>query len=332
MKLAYIAFTDRGERLAHRIADELGGEVSRSGRPLTVRDWTRESFDTFDGLVFVGAAGIAVRAIAPHVASKTSDPAVVVIDECGGFAISLLSGHLGGANDLARRIADICSAVPVITTATDANGVFAVDEWAKRQNAVIIDPKRIQTVSSAVLRGETVPIFSRWNIDGAMPDGVSAAKDPANARVVLDIYRNETDALELVPRIVIIGVGCKKGTPRENIERSFDSLLERTGLHEQSIACVSSIDIKKDEVGLLDFCAAHGWELRTFGAEQLRGVRGEFTGSEFVCGITGVDNVCERSAVLCSGGTLISGKQAGNGVTIAAAVMPYEPDWRYRDE
>ena len=97
---------------------------------------TAAQFAQSDALVFVGAVGIAVRAIAPHCRSKATDPAVVVLDECGRFAIPLLSGHLGGANDLARRLAKACGAVPVITTATDANGVFAVDEWAKHQHCL----------------------------------------------------------------------------------------------------------------------------------------------------------------------------------------------------
>ena len=111
----------------------LPGSVSRCGLGgVTLAGWTAQQFAAADALVFVGAAGIAVRAIAPHCQSKATDPAVVVLDECGRFAVPLLSGHLGGANDLACRLGAACGAVPVITTATDANGLFAVDEWAKK--------------------------------------------------------------------------------------------------------------------------------------------------------------------------------------------------------
>ena len=124
MSRAYLAFTAKGEALAHRLAEALPGSVSRCGGDVTLKGWTAEHFAQDEALIFVGAVGIAVRAIAPHCRSKAADPAVVVLDEGGRFAIPLLSGHLGGANELAQRLAAVCHAVPVITTATDGRGVF----------------------------------------------------------------------------------------------------------------------------------------------------------------------------------------------------------------
>ena len=139
MTPAYAAFTERGLRLAEKLATSLPGSVTRCGHGgPALAQWTAAEFVRSDALVFVGAVGIAVRAIAPHCQSKAQDPAVVVLDECGRFAVPILSGHLGGANDLARALAAVCGAVPVITTATDANGVFAVDEWAKHQNCTVL--------------------------------------------------------------------------------------------------------------------------------------------------------------------------------------------------
>ena len=139
MTCAYIAFTARGMALAQQLAAACPGSVTRGGADgVRLTDWTAAQFAQSDALIFVGAAGIAVRAIAPHCRSKAADPAVVVLDEGGQFAIPLLSGHLGGANELAQRLAAVCHAVPVITTATDGRGVFAVDEWAKRQNLSLI--------------------------------------------------------------------------------------------------------------------------------------------------------------------------------------------------
>ena len=136
MTCAYLAFTDTGLALAKRLAAALPGSVARCGQDGTsLAEWTGVQFVQSDALIFVGAAGIAVRAIAPHCKSKTTDPAVVVVDECGRFAVPILSGHLGGANDLARTIAAVCGAVPVITTATDAHGIFAVDEWQSTKTA-----------------------------------------------------------------------------------------------------------------------------------------------------------------------------------------------------
>ena len=144
MSCAYLAFTARGEALARRLAEALPGSVSRCGGEVTLKGWTAEHFAQNEALIFVGAVGIAVRAIAPHCRSKAADPAVVAVDEGGNFAVPLLSGHLGGANALARALAKACGAVPVITTATDVNGLFAVDLWAKAQNCAVLEPERIK--------------------------------------------------------------------------------------------------------------------------------------------------------------------------------------------
>lgn len=332
MKLVYLAFTDTGEALANRLARALGGSVSRCRRPLSLDEWTKCSFAAADGLIFVGAAGIAVRAIAPYVRDKTHDPAVVVVDECGTFAVPLLSGHLGGANALARRIAAVCGAQAVITTATDRHGVFAVDEWTKRQRAEIQNPNRIKRVSGKLLRGERVSVYSAWTMEGDPPDGIVLESDATACDVRLDWRTDAGEPLCAVPRVIVLGIGCRKDTPQEDIEQQFAVLCEKTGLCERAVCTVASIDRKQNEPGLLAFCAAHGWRFVTFSAEQLMQVSGAFTSSPFVQSVVGVDNVCERSAVCASGGALVIPKFAGCGVTIAAACKPYHPDWRWQDE
>ncbi len=332
MTLEYFSFTDTGEALAHRLADALGGTVSRCRRPLSLDEWTRQAMQRADGLVFVGAAGIAVRAIAPYVADKTKDPAVVVVDECGRFAVSLLSGHLGGANALARRIAAHCGAVPVITTATDCHGRFAVDEWSKRQEGTIGNPEQIKRISAGLLRGEQISVYSFWPIAGTPPEGLVLTRDPERCDVRLDWRESEGDALRIIPCTVVLGIGCRKDTPNEVLERQFAALKRQTGLSERAVCAVSSIDRKKEEPGLVAFCQAHGWPFVTWSAQELAEVPGVFTASPFVHSVTGVDNVCERSAVCCSGGTILEPKHAGHGVTMALACKPYCPDWRWQDE
>ena len=302
-----ISFTDRGQSLAETLARALDGRAVRCGRGQSLDGWTREHFQTGNALIFVGAAGIAVRAIAPHVKSKTTDPAVVVVDEGGRFAVPILSGHLGGANELVQKIAAACGAVPVITTATDLNGAFAVDQWAKRQNCTILNPERIKNVSGTLLAGGSVELCSPWPVTGEPPEGVS---------------------LRLMPKIAVLGVGCKRGTPQEALEQMFAAL----PIHPASFCKVCSIDLKQSEPGLLAFCHAHGLELETFSAAELQGAPGEFSLSEFVERVTGVDNVCERAAVLGSGGTLCLGKRTGNGVAMAVAMAPFAPNWRWQDE
>ena len=331
MSIRIISFTDRGDALAGRLAEDLGGEAMRCGKLLPLEDWTARSFAEAEALIFVGAAGIAVRAVAPHVWSKTSDPAVVVIDESGRFAIPLLSGHLGGANDLARQIADLTGATAVITTATDLRGAFAVDEWARRQGCAVRNPEQIKRVSSAILAGKTVRVRSDFFIAGEPPAGVQIAEDE-DYEVCITTKTTDQDTLILVPKISVLGVGCKAGTPQTAIERSFRDVCAKAGICEESVCLVSTIDQKAEEPGLLACCKAHGLSLITYSAEELQAIPGDFSSSEFVRSVTGTDNVCERSAVKGSGGSLILPKTAKEGVTMALATTPFALDWRWQDE
>ena len=331
MTVRLLAFTDPGYALARALARDLGGEAARCGAPLNLAEWTAEAFSQADALIFVGAAGIAVRAIAPHIRRKSVDPAVVVVDETGRFAVPILSGHLGGANDLARQIAAHLGAVPVITTATDARGLFAVDEWARRQNCRVENPEAIVRFSSKVLSGGTAGLYSPWPVAGRPPAHVTLAPED-RCDALLTIRRESGGALRLIPAIAVLGVGCRRGTSADALERAFAELLEENRLSSLAFFKACSIDLKRDEPGLLAFCKAHGLTFETFSAQALLSTEGDFTSSPFVRSVTGVDNVCERSAVLGSGGTLIVKKQAGDGVTMAAALAPFSPDWRWRDE
>ena len=326
-----LAFTDKGQSLAERLASALGGRAARCGCPQSLSQWTSERFPRAGALVFVGAAGIAVRAIAPYVQSKTQDPAVVVVDEGARWAVPVLSGHLGGANDLARRIAAICGAQAVITTATDVNGVFAVDEWAKRQNCAVLRPEKIKTVSAALLAQKPVGLHTDFPVAGDPPPDVFLCES-RDCSFRLSLRSRGREVLQLVPRIAVLGVGCRKGVSQDALEEALARMLAKASVCSQAVCAVASIDLKKEEPGLVSFCKAHGWPLYTYPASALAAVQGNFTASAFVQKITGVDNVCERSAVLASGGTLYSKKNAGNGVTMALALKPYAPDWRWQDE
>ncbi len=345
MKLAWIAFSDKGEKLGRSLALRLGGSVTRGGREEALKDWTKARFASEDGLIFIGACGIAVRAIAPYLTGKAADPAVVVLDETGRFCISLLSGHLGGANELAERIAALSGAIPVITTATDRNGVFAVDLWARMQGCVIPEPGRIKTVSSKLLAGEPICILSDWEIRGDPPlrvqyrlkreNELSAGPDEETGQdpdVRLTLRRAASRALQVVPRILVLGVGCRRGTSSEALDRFFDRFLERGGYVPEAVCRICSIDRKADEEGLLSFCREKGLSLTTYTSEDLAAVKGTFTSSSFVKRTVGVDNVCERSAILGSGGRLLLHKTAGDGITMALAMMPFSPDWRWTYE
>ena len=327
MSCAYIAFTETGLKLAERLALLHPGSVSRGGKNgVKLSDWTAENFQKSDALIFIGAVGIAVRAIAPHCKSKATDPAVIVLDERGRFSIPILSGHLGGANDLAKKLASICGAVPVITTATDVEGVFAVDEWAKAQNCHVLEPERIKTVSGTLLADKVVYYDSQWKITGTQPKNVFPADENHQADFSVTLHP-QSDALHLVPKICVLGVGCKRGTSAEHIEATFKQFCKETGCAPQSICACASIDLKKEEPGLLEFCQNHDFNIHFYTAEELKKASGEFTSSSFVQQITGVDNVCARAAVLASGGELVIEKHIYSGVTFAVAAKPFTPDW-----
>lgn len=354
-KLYYLSFTERGRFLAEKLAALLGGEASTSAQAGGVNLWTERYFNKADGLIYIGAAGIAVRAIAPFIKSKTTDPAVIVMDEGGSFVIPVLSGHLGGANDLARELADVTGALPVITTATDVSGRFAVDEWAKRQQCAVKDPKKIVRVSAKILAGKEVLIRSDWPVSGEAPEFVrelvTGAPGPGEGGAVrpdvtVSIRRQpeedtgEEAPLQLIPRIAVLGVGCRRGTEAAYLEKCFSRFLEEAGIEEGAVCAAASIDLKKDEPGLLQFCRDRQLPFHVYTAEQLLAAEGDFSASTFVKKVTGVDNVCERSAVCAVGsgqeggghpaGELTVRKTVFEGVTMALAVKPYYPNWSWQ--
>lgn len=216
----------------------------------------------------------------------------------------------------------------MITTATDVRGCFPVDQWARRQGLGVENPERIKRVSARVLAGEAVRLKSDFPISGALPEGVELSeKGPWEVEV--SIRPRGEDTLRLVPPAAVLGVGCRRGTGREALEAAFQALLAREGLSPLAVGKVCSIDLKGDEPGLLEFCGARGLGLETYSAPVLAAVPGDFPASDFVRKVTGVDNVCQRAAVLGSGGgRLLGEKYQGEGITMALAVGGFSLDWR----
>lgn len=334
MKLAGIAFTGKGKALLERISSllqedtldcyQIGGTEERLAVP-DIDRFAQKGFAEYDGLLFVGACGIAVRAIAPYVESKLTDPAVVVLDERGEYAVPVLSGHLGGANRLAKTLADLIAAQAVITTATDINGMFAVDVWAKEQGLSIITPKAIQAVSSAVLSGREIGFDSDFPYTGNLPAQLTEKKAGALGLCVSAKIRHPfAVTLLCVPRTVTIGIGCRKGIAEELLEQAICQRLEQENIPLAAVEQVCSIDRKKEEPAILAFCRKYRLPFCCYTADELSSVPGEFRPSAFVQKTVGVDNVCERAAILGSGGRLILSKTVENGVTIAAATRNFQ--------
>lgn len=286
-----------------------------------------------EDIIFVGATGIAVRAIAPFIHGKAVDPAVLVIDEAGRYVISLLSGHLGGANALARTAASLIEAEPIITTATDAESAFAVDTFAKENGFLLTDLRKAKEVSAKVLRGEKLRIYSDIPMERLVQRPARheaelvTAQDIDRADIVIS-YRtkllNQATGLRLIAKRVHVGLGARKGVTQAEVAAAVATCLEDAGIDPRAVVALASIDLKKQEAGILAYSYESGVPFVTYTAEELRTVEGAFAGSSFVQSVTGVANVCERAAAFAAGRSghaeVLVHKTIHGNVTTAVAV------------
>ena len=321
MRLELTAFTRRGAALAARLAEELTrrGHQAACTREAgkSAADWTAQAFGRAQGLIFVGAAGIAVRSIAPHLRHKSTDPAIR-ISIGGQFAIPVLSGHLGGANDLAREIAAPHGRQAVITTATDVNGAFAVDQWARAQGLAACNPEKIVDVSSALLEGKDslplVPVAHRrgearrsfgWRAgDGGRGGGLVP---PGAGRPVA------------VPQDPPAGVGCRRGTGAGAIRALLDAVLSGEWLSPLGLEAVCSIDLKEDRARASGPLRGTGPPAdHLHGPRSWRRCRGSFPPPPLWRRSLGW-TTCVSAPPLAAGGVLLRKKTALNGVTLALA-------------
>lgn len=338
MKVMIIACSKKAYALMNRLKGYFAGEdvlcvVKCSALPdvsekESLSCVVKREFEQIDLMVVVGATGIAVRLVAPHLVHKSVDPAVVVVDESGTFCISLLSGHAGGANEWTGKLAHFLGATPVITTATDCENVFAVDEFARKNEFVLSDWEYAKKISAAILAGEKIGIECDcgWDMPKLPPELMDAKKQGTEGktaprlRIVISDRQSCGIGLQLIPKDIVVGLGCRRNTPKEVIEKAIVTVMNGNGLCMEAIASIASIDLKQEELGIVEWAREHGMLFETFTAKELEEVVGEFSKSEFVQSVTGVANVCERSAVKASGlGALIAPRQVVDGVTVALA-------------
>lgn len=314
MKAGIISFTQSGKLLSGRIRDLLESkdccldvyveEACLLGRSRGVEGKTlaevTADYIKLDAVIFVGACGIAVRAIAPYIRDKKLDPAVIVIDEKGQFVIPILAGHIGGANYLATEIAGLIDGQAVLTTATDVNNKFAVDLFAKQNNLHIWSMKQAKQFSAALLEGRQCGIFFSNHISEI------TSKLPFETTVVL------------IPQNIYIGIGCRKGKDKTALKDFVEETLLEQDICKESIAAIASIDIKSEEDCIINLARTLEVPVYFYTSEELAGADSDFTSSDFVTQVTGVDNVCERSAFLASDeGRCLSSKKSKDGMTIA---------------
>jgi cobalt-precorrin 5A hydrolase len=349
MRTAVVALTQGGARIGSRLCETMADfELFVSSRyadqattrctrfePTGLRTLLDSIWQSYDGIILIMATGIVVRMIAPLLRSKETDPAVVVMDDAGRFAISLLSGHLGGGNELADRCAAATSALAVITTATDANDLPSFDMLAKEQGWVIDDINRVKTLNTLMLDNEEIAVIDPTGLTRHWLGGrgtisyhetlAEAANSSARGFLcitnrVLPELVNPEQLLILRPRTLVLGIGCNRGTPADEIDEFATHHLTLQSLSPKSICCVASVAAKRDEAGLLKFAERRGVPLHFFESDELNRIDFPSPLSAYALAAVGSGGVAEPAAILASGGgRLLLNKVKSANVTLAVA-------------
>ena len=359
MRTALFALTTGGVQLAVRLADavdgstvihipeRLRGNISEGYETvyfLRLADVMKTAFTRYDALVCIMATGIVVRMIAPYADSKLYDPAVLVFDEQGKHGISLLSGHIGGANELTRRLCAAVGADPVITTATDVAGVLAPDSIAAQLALRPVPKSGIQVLNTALVEGRTASYFIDSDLPHAafyeahlraeeiQPKLFCGALPPVGedeyhviitrAEAVPEMSAMPPRTLYLTPRRLIAGVGCRAGVPEAKILRALTEACSMIGRSPSFIDAFASTEVKRDEAGLLAAVRTLGREIQFFPNEALAHMIDQYglTESDFVRQTIGVGNVSEAAALCAAGqegGRMALGKTGFGKVTVA---------------
>jgi cobalt-precorrin 5A hydrolase len=336
MKLAIIALTESGRTLAKSLGEKL--EEAEIYLPVklaegedihsfdtTLRELVAKLFEEYDALVFIMALGIVVRVIAPYLADKRRDPAVVTIDETGQNVISTLSGHLGGANGLTEKIATLIGANPVISTATDCHGKLAIDLLAQRLDCEIIPFENLKLANSAIVNDKTLNIFTDYHLELDEDENINLypLKELGQREGFPVIITNKAidfsaEYLQLVPKNIILGIGCRKGISVTEVEDAISYALEKLQLRRESIKALATVDLKKKEIGIVEAANSLEVPLNIISRAEIKRVDFEYTSSEFVKEKIGVGGVCEPVAVLSAKNSqLLLPKTIRGRVTVA---------------
>ena len=345
MHLAIIAITKNGARIGAELhagipqsrlfviekhATGAAHPFSTGMQSLVDRLWP-----DYGGFIFIMATGIVVRTIAPLLQAKDRDPAVVVLDDAGRFAVSLLSGHIGGANALAKTCAELVGSIPVITTATDVNDLPSFDMLAKENGWLIKDLTRVKVLNALLLEGKEIAVVDHGSavrrycagkgtltfhedFSAALASGASGQLFVTN-KVIPPLPGSER-ILVLRPLNLCLGIGCNRDTTAQEIESVVKEHLERLSLSFRSVKCIATAEAKGDEVGLLEFAKASGIPVLLYSSDELNGVDAPSPDSEYALAAIGARGVAEPAALIASGGgRLLLHKVKSGNVTLAVA-------------
>lgn len=331
MKIACFSFSDKGNFLGERLSKEINeGYTIHHYHNSKVQGGIKEILDSawkdYDGLVFISATGIAIRLINPFIQHKTEDPAVIVIDDLGRYVISLLSGHIGGANDITKDIAQKISALPIITTASDGRGIESIDLFAKSNNYIMEDMESITLLTAMMVNGKAIGFYSEdkeiINYDNLveLKDLSSIDKTIEGLIIVSSAAVDNINIPHTIlrPKMINIGIGCRKGIEGARIIQAIEAVFKEVNLSTSSIKSIGTVEVKKDEAGLIEAADHYNLPLKIFTIEEIAEVEDMFEKSQFVKDTIGVYSVSEPVAHLL-GGELITRKSKHNGITISIA-------------
>lgn len=339
MKIACISFTKRGREvgdrlvklscktneysITHYINAEIHGGI-KSIIPYLLKE--------YEGLIFVSATGIAVRLMKPYIIDKTKDPAVVVVDDGAKFAISLLSGHIGGANRLAQWVGSVLKAIPVITTASDNRGIESIDLFAMKNNYHIENIEAVKEITAMMVNGDKICFYSEMeemiNYDNfAILESLEGTYPSIDGAIVVSSKRSLKIPYEkyclLIPKNINIGIGCRKGVEGKRIIELIEDTLDQLNLSVKGIKAIGTVEVKREEAGIIEACKYFNCPLKIFSLEEIKRVEDKFSKSQFVKETIGVYSVSEPSAYLL-GGQLLANKIRRDGITLSIAKEVYK--------
>ncbi len=345
-KIALWAITPEGALLARKIAESLPGARLYLSADLNINDIPASYFERlsdaissdfhlYTGHVFIMSTGIVVRLIASCIRNKITDPAVVVLDEIGRHVVSLLSGHLGGANSLAIKVAGLIGAEPVITTATDVNQMSAIDVLAKQHNLFIENPEAIKNINMAFIAGKKFYLHDPYALLRGSISPSHILTDFKKGQItgnedIPGVFIDDALAdlskkmLILRPGSLVAGIGCNKNTTMKEIKKFLEKVLEESKLAISSVISIATINLKADEPGLIALAEDLKLPISFFDKDELNRADGIKSPSDMVEKHTGVKSVCEAAAILASkNGKLIVPKHSTRNVTVAIARIPF---------
>ena len=346
-KIAILSITNNGRELALRIKESMksvdvffikkdtdykNDEVIVVNKGL--KEFIPEVFDKYDYLIFIMATGIVVRTIAPLIISKFSDPAILVMDEKGNNIISLLSGHMGGANEMTLYMSDLINSHPVITTATDVNKKSSLDMIAKKLNGHIDDFRdNVLKINSMLVNNEEVHLYidgnykinhngftlydEKTDLDKVRNLVVVTNKKDINKILNKNIENLNEKIIKVTPKDIVIGVGCKKNTDSKHMKNSLIKFLAEYNIDINAVKEIGSIEIKKDEKAIIDLAKFLDVKFKTFSVEEISKVDHLYEKSDWVKKNVGVYSVSDPVAHLLSEGRVIINKQKYDGITFS---------------